>query len=132
MMKTLTQKRKSKKNITRNKNRINKNKIKKNKTQSGSAKRKIQLQKVNCSPKNKKELNDFTCYTDKALYKLRDLWNARHPDVKINTNDTKEIHKLLTDYLSDICNKESCWIKQKKEFGEIVNELTDSFAPESP
>jgi uncharacterized protein YcbK (DUF882 family) len=79
----------------------------KRKIQTGSSKRKVKLQKVNCSPKDKKEINDFTCYTDKALYKLRDLWNARHPDVKINTNNTKEIHKLLTEYLSDVCNKES-------------------------
>lgn len=87
---------------------------------------------MNCSPKDKKEINNFTCYTDKSLYKLRDLWNARHPDVKINTNNTKEIHKLLTEYLSDLCNKESCWIKQKKVFGSINSEMTDSFAPESP
>jgi hypothetical protein len=90
------------------------------------------LEKINCSPKDKKEINGFTCYTDKSLYKLRDLWNARHPDVKINTNNTKEIHSLLTEYLSDVCNKESCWLKQKNEFGPVSNDMTDSFAPESP
>jgi len=136
MMKPLTQKRKFKRNLTRNKNKVYKNKLQTNKTkrkiQLGSSKRKVKLQKVNCSPKDKKEINDFSCYTDKALYKLRDLWNARHPDVKIDTNNTKEIHKLLTEYLSDICNKESCWIRQKKEFGQISSEITDSFAPESP
>jgi hypothetical protein len=52
--------------------------------------------------------------------------------VKINTNDTKEIHRLLTEYLSDVCNKESCWIKQQKEFGKLSSEMTDSFAPVSP
>lgn len=91
-----------------------------------------QLEKVNCSPKIKNELNNFTCYTDKSLYRLRDLWNARHPDAKINTNNTKEIHKKLTDYLSGVCNKESCWLKQNKDFGNIGGELTDSFAPISP
>lgn len=130
MMKPITQKRKIKRNITKNKNMVKSNKSRRNK-QFGSA-RKRKLQKVNCSPKDKKEINGFTCYTDKSLYKLRDLWNARHPDVKINTNNTKDIHKQLTEYLSGVCNKESCWIKQKKEFGPISSEMTDSFAPESP
>jgi hypothetical protein len=93
---------------------------------------KIELKKVNCSPKDKKELNDFTCYTDESLFQLRDMWNARHPDVKINTNDTREIHILLSKYLSNVCNKESCWLKQKRAFGKINDNLVDSFAPESP
>jgi hypothetical protein len=68
----------------------------------------IELNKVNCSPKDKKEIKNYTCYTDTSLFKLRDKWNLRHPDVKIVTNDSKEIHKLLSNYLSDVCNKESC------------------------
>jgi hypothetical protein len=90
------------------------------------------LEPVNCSPKDKNEINNFTCYTNKSLYKLRNLWNARHPDVLIQTNDTKEIHKLLTKYFSGVCKKESCWIKQASDVGHIDSELTDSFAPESP
>ena len=90
------------------------------------------LNKVNCSPKAKGEVNAFSCYTDKTLYKLREHWNSRHPDAKINTNDTKEIHKQLTQYFKGVCSKESCWLKQKAEFGDIKNELTDSFAPVSP
>lgn len=31
-----------------------------------------------------------------------------------------------------MCNKESCWIKQTKHFGNTTNDLIDSFAPESP
>ena len=90
------------------------------------------LKKVRCSPKEKGKLNNFSCYTDESLYKLRDLWNARHPDEIIKTNDSKEIHSQLTKYLSDVCNKESCWIKQKYEFGNLQDELVDSFAPVSP
>jgi len=88
--------------------------------------------KLNCSPKGKNEINKFSCYTNESLYKLRDQWNARHPDVKINTNDAIEIHKLLTGYLSKVCNKESCWLKQTHDFGNVAEEMTDSFAPESP
>ena len=51
---------------------------------------------MNCSPKEHKEDNkDFTCYTDQDLHKLRDLWNARHPDAQINTNDSKEIWEFI-------------------------------------
>jgi len=92
------------------------------------------LKNVNCSPKDKytEKINGFSCYTDKTLYKMRDLWNNRHPDNKITTNDTKQIHELLSNYLSNVCNKESCWLKQTSIFGKITNELKDSFAPESP
>ena len=91
-----------------------------------------QIKKINCSPKDKNEINDFTCYTDKSLYKLRDLWNARHPDSKIETNDPKEIHHRLSAYLSDVCNNESCWLKQRAAFGKVSSDMEDSFAPEWP
>lgn len=137
MMKTSTRKRKLQRQMTKNNNkRIRTHKKYKKKYNLLSRQKKptnhIKLQKINCSPKDKREINGFTCYTDESLYKLRDLWNARHPDVKINTNDTKEIHRLLTDYLSGVCNKESCWLKQKSEFGPVSSDMTDSFAPESP
>ena len=77
-------------------------------------------------------MNEFSCYTNKSLYKLRDLWNARHPDVKIKTSSPKEIHLLISEKLSGVCNKESCWLKQKDKFGILESDLADSFAPESP
>ena len=92
---------------------------------------KHKLERVNCSPKTKHELNDYTCYTDVSLYKLRDKWNARHPDNKIYTNDPTEIHASLASYLSNVCNKESCWLKQSNHFGNVKEETT-SFAPQSP
>jgi hypothetical protein len=92
----------------------------------------IKLTKVNCSPKKKGEMNNFSCYTNKSLYKLRDLWNARHPDAKIKSNSPEEIHEKLTQYLSGVCNKESCWLKQKAVFGPVDSDVADSFAPESP
>lgn len=110
----------------RRKNRFNKTKIK-----YGSGKP-SKHKKINCSPKPKDELNDFTCYTNDSLIRLRDHWNSRHPDVKINSNSPKEIHKQLSEYLKDICNNEACWLKQKDKFGQLENDLADSFAPESP
>ena len=88
--------------------------------------------KLRCSPKEKNKINDFTCYTDCSLYKLRDLWNMRHPDSTIKTNDPKEIWNQLNDYLSNVCNKESCWLKQNFVSNNIDNEMKESFAPESP
>ena len=92
----------------------------------------IELNKVNCSPKDKNEIKNFTCYTENSLFKLRDKWNIRHPYEKITTNDSKEIHRLLANYLSNVCNKESCWLKQNHEFGKLDEDFKDSFAPESP
>jgi hypothetical protein len=92
----------------------------------------VKLKKQNCSPKPKNEINHFSCYTNKTLLRLRDLWNARHPDAKINTNSPKEIHKRISEMLGGVCNKESCWLKQKSEFGKIESDASDSFAPESP
>jgi hypothetical protein len=102
------------------------------KNQKNKSQKEVKLKKVICSPKDKNDLNEFTCYTDKNLYKLRDLWNARHPDVQIMTNDSKEIHKTLTKYMSNVCSKESCWLKQNFMDNKTKNELTESFAPESP
>jgi hypothetical protein len=121
-----------KKKVTRTR-KTTRNKTSKQK-QNGAARlnKNGKLKKVNCSPKDKSEINIFTCYTDKSLYKLRDLWNVRHPDKKINTNNTKEIHELLTKYLSSVCNKESCWLKQKSQFGKMSSDMSESFAPESP
>lgn len=90
------------------------------------------LKKLQCSPKEKDKINKFSCYTDETLIKLRDLWNERHPDNPIKTNNTQEIHKILTDKLSKVCNKESCWLKQKFTQHKLDEAISDSFAPESP
>lgn len=107
-------------------------KTKKNKIGGSSHRGTKKNKKINCSPKPKGEINDFTCYTNRSLYKLRDLWNERHPDVKINSSSPKEIHNLLSKKLSNVCNTEACWLKQKANFGPMSSELSDSFAPESP
>ena len=134
-MKTKRQKRQTKKNNTKKRIRggLKKEIQKKFKKHNyNKTIKNVRLEKINCSPKPKGEINDFSCYTNKSLYKLRDLWNARHPDVKITSNSPKEIHRFITEKLSGICNKESCWLKQKAEFGPLQSDMADSFAPESP
>jgi hypothetical protein len=120
-------------------NKSNKsNKSKKSKKIIGKKKKQLKksknlkTRKLRCSPKEKGKINEFSCYTDDSLYKLRDLWNARHPDEFIKTNNTKEIHQKLTEYLSNVCSQESCWLKQKYDFGTVDDDMVESFAPESP
>jgi hypothetical protein len=127
-MRTLTRKKRTNKK-KKNRKITNKNMINHIKIGSGKL---IKTKKINCSPKPKEELNEFSCYTNKKLIELRDKWNARHPDVKINTNTPKDIHKKLSEYLQNTCNHEACWLKQKKDFGVLESDFADSFAPESP
>ena len=131
-METKTQKRKTMKNKTRKGKKGGLKGRHMNIKKNNKTNKNVPLEKVNCSPKPKGEINDFSCYTNKSLYKLRDLWNARHPDVKITSNSPKEIHRFISEKLSGICNKESCWLKQKSEFGPLQSDMADSFAPESP
>ena len=100
---------------------INKNK---NKDEDMSKK---PFQKLNCSPKGKNEIKEYTCYTDNDLQKLRNMWNARHADKKITTNDSKEIWELLKNYYAKICNKESCWVRQMTKGTKMEKELLRLF-----
>jgi hypothetical protein len=102
-------------------------KIKKNKT---IKKKKNKFIKLNCSPENGH--NIYTCYTNEDLFKLKDIWNERHPDKPITINNPQEIWNILKNYYQNICNKESCWIKQMTKNNNLEKELLDSFAPEAP
>jgi len=88
--------------------------------------------KLNCSPENKDKYKPYTCYSDEDLYKLRDIWNARHPDQNIKSTDTKEIWTKLKEYFSNTCNKESCWARKIVKNKKMEKELLDSFAPKAP
>jgi len=127
-MKTIKKMRMKKTRKNNSKGKYTKNK----RVKYGGFNRTKKFKKINCSPKPKGKLNDFTCYSNEALIELRDHWNARHPDVKITTNSPKEIHKKISENLKNICNNEACWLKQKSIFGKLESELADSFAPESP
>ena len=87
---------------------------------------------VNCSPTTDKLLK-FTCYTGKSLEKLKQLWNARHPDSKIRTNDSKEIWTALKENMKNVCDTENCWLKQKFIENDLDTELRHyTFAPMAP
>lgn len=86
--------------------------------------------KLNCSPENKGK--DYTCYSDTDLIKLKDMWNARHPDRPIKTKNPKLIWSQLKEYYATICNKETCWVRQMTKNTKLEKELLDAFAPEAP
>jgi hypothetical protein len=85
---------------------------------------------LNCSPEHKNK--EYSCYSDPDLHKMRDMWNARHPDQPIRTTDPKQIWLHLKNYYLNVCNKETCWVHQMTKNGQLKKELLDAFAPESP
>ena len=90
------------------------------------------FKKLNCSPTNDKSINEFTCYDKDDLIKLKNIWNARHTDKPMETNDPKEIWNKLKNYYANICNKETCWIRQMVTNEKLKKDLLNSFAPKSP
>lgn len=89
--------------------------------------------KNQCAPKTSNEIQEFTCYTKEALVKMRNLWNARHKDSKINATTPKEIWDNLKKRMENACHSESCWLKQKFMENNLDDEMTKyTFAPKSP
>ena len=107
--------------------------VKNNKTLKKINKRmktKKKFKKLNCSTNKNK---DFTCYSKSSLEKIKKMWNKRHPDRAIQTNDTREIWKELKKLLSNVCSTERCWIKQKFMENNLDNELiNNTHAPFAP
>jgi len=86
---------------------------------------------LRCSPERKEK--DYTCYSDDSLLKLRNYWNARHPDKRINSVEPRYIWNELKDNMSNTCNIESCWLRQKFVKEKLDKELLEfTFAPKSP
>lgn len=90
-----------------------------------------QFKKVNCAPNLNRP--EYTCYTELSLLKIRDYWNKRHPDKRIDTDDTKDIWIQLKENMNNVCNTESCWLRQKFIDENLDKELLQyTFAPKSP
>ena len=89
--------------------------------------------KLSCSPTaRKKHKKQYSCLSDDILYKLKNMWNERHPDAQIHSKNPEEIWKMLKQNMSNVCNKESCWLKQDFTKGQMNHLVKDEFAPESP
>ena len=104
-------------------NRLRSQKTRKNKQRK--------MKKLICSPTVKKK--KYTCYSDQALMRMRELWNARHPDVKINDSTPNKIWSALRKNMQNVCNVESCWLRQKFVANKLDVELMSyTFAPTAP
>jgi hypothetical protein len=90
---------------------------------------------LKCAPgknNNNNKVKD-SCYTDEDILNIREAWNDRHPDMKITSGGTHEIWNELKMNMQDVCNNESCWLRQTFKENNIGSELTSyTFAPKSP
>ena len=114
------------------KNKTNKtNKRKKGKMgKRGKNKTKKSFKADQCAPRNKFY---FTCYSTDALFKLKDKWNLRHEDNKIESNDPQTIWKKLKYFMKNTCFRESCWLRQNFIKYKLDDELLHyTFAPKYP
>jgi len=89
---------------------------------------KKEFERLKCGPVQD---NYFTCYDNDMLHKLRDGWNVRHPDARIETNDPKEIWTTLKDRMKGMCRNEACWMKRIMG-AEPDPKTLNVFAPEAP
>lgn len=109
----------SKRNYTSKKTKISKN----NHTKT--------IKKHKCSPSLK--YNRYSCYSDEALKKLKNLWNLKHPSDPITVSRPYSIWKELKQRFSSSCDNERCWLRQsviKSGAGKDILEYT--FAPKAP
>ena len=91
------------------------------------------LIKLQCSPSSKKKTNkSYSCLSDDALNQLKEMWNQRHPDAIIKFKTPFDIWNSLQLYMSNVCDKESCWLTQSFTNGRMKKTLEGSFAPKSP
>ena len=89
--------------------------------------------KDKCSPKKKTDVLKFSCYTSRGLHKIKNIWNKKHPDSKIKSNNPKRIWESLKYILSKTCNKESCWLKHKCLQENVPLDIVENtFAPNAP
>ena len=87
--------------------------------------------RVICSPSAKSK--NFTCYSDESLVRMKALWNARHPDARIEATSDRTIWSALRDRMKDVCASEKCWLRQKFIANKLTAELTSyTFAPDHP
>lgn len=85
---------------------------------------------VQCGPMagNKK----YSCFNDKQLLKLKNIWNKRRPDKKITSNDSRYIWSSLREHMGKSCNRESCWLRQNIFRLKIDKSMLNVFAPLRP
>ena len=93
----------------------------------------IKFKKEKCAPKDDESTLPFTCYSKRSLHNLKNIWNARHPDVLIHSNDPKEIWNHLKRNMRKTCHKESCWLRHQCIKNDLpANFYLQNFSPKQP
>ena len=109
---------------------MNKKRLKTKKTRS-----KTIFKKNHCSLKNSHR-ND-SCLDDNLLHKLCDILNNYH-NANIIKTDRKNLHKQISDKLSEIsnCSSEKCWLTIQEIISHLSSEelsqFKRSFKPKKP
>ena len=100
----------------------------------GSKKNSKTIKRAKCSAASGAEdVKTYSCYSDKALLKMKSLWNARHPDVLIESDSPKQIWTSLKNNMKDVCDIETCWLRQKFISNNLDKKLVSyTFAPNAP
>jgi len=110
-------------------------KIRRKKRKGGVTKKNSNIiKRAKCSAAtDDKEVKTYSCYSDDALLKMKSLWNARHPDVLIESDNPKQIWTALKDNMKNVCDIETCWLRQKFISHKLDKELVSyTFAPDAP
>ena len=64
---------------------------------------------------------------------MKEVWNTKHHDLKISSNNPKTIWQNLRFIFKKTCKKESCWLKHKCFNENIPLDVKDNtFAPKAP
>ena len=85
-----------------------------------------------CAPKKRSEYS-HTCYDSISLLKIKENWNKRNPDDKIETDDPIKIWTELKKKFNHICDSESCWLKQETIRAGLDRDILNyTFAPQKP
>lgn len=105
----------------------------KKKTKNNKNNTKKKFKKLSCNPIVKNNINKNTCYNKENIFKLKELWNLRHPDMLISSNDPKEIWNFFKNTFNNVCYNEQCWLKQEFSKNKIDSGTQSYiFAPRAP
>ena len=91
----------------------------------------ISYKKRMCGPRNKMDVNGFSCYTNNILYRLKEIWNKNHPTNKIHTNEPLKIWKEYQYNIGGLCDNEECWLKKVEQNRELKSQ-NNVFATPKP
>lgn len=75
----------------------------------------------------------YSCYSEEALIKIKNLWNKKYPHDKIKFNDGYNIWNSLKSKMKNTCDNERCWLNKKFISSGLPSEIYNyTFAPDEP